>query len=414
MLLHFLYYCLADYALIALIVKLIFLELSMAHYMEPLGRGPLLVFLGLFLSLRITHVVYMRYQWTNFPLNWLQGTIKKLRKGKKDSLRWKEILVKDIQVGDIVRMRYCDTSPIDLLILDTSEQRYKENILKTNERKITGQNKTIIKRAVRDLGLRSLNYVVAPKEYLSKLGKKLNGLIEYDPPSGDKNNFWGIFKLKNDPKVTQLTEENLLLAGSKLYSKEVIGMVLYTGDNCMIFQRNQFDKYESGMRRIKQARIFKIMNDIIFFCASLSLAISIIFLLTMLTDKDSYGMIRAIEKIMIGFNGFKKYLAILTFVLNLIPWPAKFLFEVGCIIYAIKIKNMENEGKEIVDLDQSNIIEKQSPNHEYNRQIKIRSGSGNRRKSNFQNPSPNSKASDDTSPLSQRVNTRRKTSGTCD
>jgi magnesium-transporting ATPase (P-type) len=407
---HFFHYCLADYSFLALIIKLIFLEVSMAHYMEPIGRIPLLIFIGLFLFLRVTHVVYMRTQWSNFPLNWLHGTIKKLRKGKKDSLRWKEILVKDIQVGDIVRMRYCDTSPVDLLILDTSEQRYKENILKTNERKNSGQNKTRIKRAVRDLGLRSLNSVIAPKEYLSKLGKKLNGYIEYDPPSGNKNNFWGIFKLKNDPKVTQLSEENLLLGGSKLYSKEVIGMVLYTGDNCMIFQRNQYDKYESGTRRNKQAKIFSIINNMILFCTGLSIIISIIFLLTMITDKDSYNMIRAIEKILIGFNGAKKFIAILTFSMNLIPWPTKILLEVSCIIYAFRIKHFNSPGKEISNLDQS-IIEKQSTFQDNPRNLKTRSASNNRRKSNYHTGSPNSKASDDPSPINQRVKNRRKTTG---
>jgi magnesium-transporting ATPase (P-type) len=353
----------------------------------------------------------MRVQWHRFPLNWLQGTIKKLRKTKKDSLRWKEILVKDIEVGDIVRMRYCDTSPVDLLILDTSEQRYKENILKANERKMIGQNKTIIKRAVRDLGLRSLNLVVAPKEYLSKLGKKLNGYIEYDPPSGNKSNFWGIFKLKNDPKVTQLSEENLLLAGSKLYSKEVIGMVLYTGDNCMIFQKNQFEKYEAQSRRIKVPKVLEIVNLLVVLSTFLSLIASIIFILTLVTDKNSFTLVKSIETIVIGYNSFKKFLAILTFCMNVIPWPAKIIVEVVCIIYAMKIRKMQQLNKEPVDLNLSGILEKHpSLSPETNKQLKTRSGGNSRRKSNYITGSPNSRTSDDSSPF--RSQQRRKTSGT--
>jgi hypothetical protein len=410
---HLFFYCLEDYTFIAMLVKIIFLEVSNAHYMEPLGRITLIVALLLMFAIRVFHVVYMRFQYVSFPLNWLQGSIKKLRKGKKDSLRWKEIMVKNIQVGDIIRMRYCDTSPVDLLVLDTSEQRYKENILKTNERKVNGENKTKIKRAIRDLGLRSLNFVVAPKDYLIKLGKKLNGYIEYDPPTGNKNNFWGIFKLKNDPKVTQVSEENILLAGSKLYSKEVIGMVLYTGDNCMIFQRNRSKKYESAERRVKQASIFKTANRLVLLCSGLSLVTSVIFMLTLLTDDDTFRMVKAVENITIGFNGPKKFFAILTFCMNLIPWPAKIVLEVSCLIFAIRIKYFGIPGKEeIAKAQQPTPVTPTISQQENSRNSKSRAGSHSRRKSNYVTSlSPVSKVSDEGSPITPRANFRRKTSG---
>lgn len=410
---YYLQYCLADYSLLALIIKLLLLEVSESHYMEPFGRVPLLVVIILSLVLRTTHLVYMRIQSVAFPLNWMQGTIKKLRKGKNDNLRWKEIQVNEICVGDIIRMRYCDTSPVDLLVLDTSEQRYKENILKTNERKINGENKIKIKRAVRDLGLRSLSSVVAPKEYLIKLGKKLNGYIEYDPPSGNKTRFWGVFKLKNDPKVSELTEDNLLLAGSKLYSKEVIGMVMYTGDNCMIFQRNRFKKHELAQRRIKQAKIFVIINRLVLFCSAISVLLSIIFMLTMITDRDSLKMIRSIESVLIGFNNFKKFIAMLSFCLNLIPWPAKLLVEIACIIYTVRIKHFTIPGREKPVKAPTNPVEKSAASPEMSlKGTRLRSGSVSRRKSQHNlMHSPNSKTSDDSNLNTPRAKFRRKTSG---
>ena len=106
------------------------------------------------------------------------------------------------------------------MILDTSEQRYNDNILKTNERKLKGENRVRIKRAVRNFDIRNNTQVVNSRDYLSKLSKKMNGYIEYDQPSGFIEHITGIFKLKNDPKVTNITEENILFCGSKLYSKE--------------------------------------------------------------------------------------------------------------------------------------------------------------------------------------------------
>ena len=88
--------------------------------------------------------------------------------------------LKDIKVGDIVQMKYCSICPFDLLILDTSEQRYNDNILKTNERKLKGENRVRIKRAVRNFDIRNNSQVVNSREYLTKLSKKMNGYLEYD------------------------------------------------------------------------------------------------------------------------------------------------------------------------------------------------------------------------------------------
>jgi hypothetical protein len=48
----------------------------------------------------------------------------------------------------------------------------------------------------------------------------------------------GSFKLKNDPKSIGLTDENVLFCGSKLFGAEVIGLVLYTGQDTRVFQQN--------------------------------------------------------------------------------------------------------------------------------------------------------------------------------
>lgn len=220
MMVHLWQYCIKDYTIAALLLKLICLEASGSGYVEPLGTATILVLILILLILRLVHVLYMYKQAKAFPINWQQGVIKKLRKSKNDSVKWKEININSIAVGDVIRLKYCSISPADLLILDTSEQRYRENILKVNQRKIQGENRAKIRRAVRDLGIRTAGQAMSQKEYLQRLSKKLNGYIEYEPPCGIRKNFSGIFKLKNDPKVSHLSDDNLLLAGSKLYSSE--------------------------------------------------------------------------------------------------------------------------------------------------------------------------------------------------
>jgi magnesium-transporting ATPase (P-type) len=209
-----------DFTIAALVLKLVCLEASRAEYKEPIGRATILVLIAILLLLRLVHAAYTYRQAKSFPINWQNGSIKKLRKGKGDSARWKDTSISSLAVGDVVRLKYCNICPADLLVLDTSEQRYRENILKVNQRKIQGENRAKIRRAVRELGIRSTGQAMSQKEYLAKLCKKLNGYIEYEPPCGTRKRFSGIFKLKNDPKVSHLSDDNLLLAGSKLYSNE--------------------------------------------------------------------------------------------------------------------------------------------------------------------------------------------------
>lgn len=67
---------------------------------------------------------------------------------------------------------------------------------------------------------------------------KLVGQIEYCSPEERSSNVFGSFKLKNDPKAIRITDENILYCGSKLLGAEVIGLVLYTGQDTKVFQQN--------------------------------------------------------------------------------------------------------------------------------------------------------------------------------
>lgn len=123
-------------------------------------------------------------------------------------------------MGDIVSMRYCDVLPFDMLILDSTDQRFSENIVRVNERQITGRNYITMKRAIRNFDIKSINTDFKNKEYTSHLLRALSGHVEYDCPTKNSFKFNGIFKLKNDPKVTKIIDENIVYGGSKIYSRQ--------------------------------------------------------------------------------------------------------------------------------------------------------------------------------------------------
>jgi magnesium-transporting ATPase (P-type) len=406
---HLLYFFFTDYITMAILLKLVCLEISEVHYTEPIGRYPILVFLGIYFFLRVFHVSYKYKQAHSFPINWRNNKIRKLRKGKADAVRWKEIFVKNLKVGDIVRMKYCNVCPADLLILDTSEQRYKEYVLQTNQRKIKGQNKSKIKRSVRDLGIRTAQ-LMAQKEYLGKLCKKLNGYVEYNPPNGLKQKFNGTFKLKNDPKVTHLTEDNLLLAGTKLYSSEMVGMVMYVGKDCSVFQKNFIEQWKTDKRRPKQAFMFKLLNKAIIGLLSLSLIFSLVNVILMATAEETYTMVKAIETHTIGFNIVKKFLAIFTICINLVPWSLRIVIEIVLIVNAYKIKYMQYV-KLVKPVELLHEMEK-AQSIDSSRSVRTRHSLNIKRKSSYNLGTQLShKSTPDDSPTTPRPSIRRSTTG---
>lgn len=133
---------------------------------------------------------------------------------------WNRVPISDMNVGDIVKLSYCSVAPVDLLILDTSESSYNEKVLKTNERKISGQNYISIKRSIRNLNLGVSNENFNDPEYIVNLKRSLNGFVQYSSPQSKKEGLLGAFKLRNDPKVTRIRAENILFSGSKLFTTE--------------------------------------------------------------------------------------------------------------------------------------------------------------------------------------------------
>ena len=335
---HTMYRTASDFAIVLFCIKIVLLAICKSDYMDPLDTPVYVIILIAAFGMRLLQSGYSYWLAVSYKGSWEKSTLKKHRRMKKDQLAWREIRLSKVQVGDIVRVKYCEVCPADLLILDTSEQRYNDNIFKTNERKIKGENRIRIKRAIRNLDLKQSALDTKSPEYLSRLTRTLNGYIEYEPPSGTTERFSGEFKLKNDPKITNITDENILFCGSKLYSKEVVGMVLYTGNHTKIFQKNYIQKY--GMHRIvyKTSRIGRYARNYSLLFLGVSVLLSSIFMIVLYTQSGLLETIQAIEARLVGFSHFKKYLSILTFLLNFIPAPMIIVQDVYCLLVSLLMR----------------------------------------------------------------------------
>jgi magnesium-transporting ATPase (P-type) len=170
---------------------------------------------------------------------WSRRSIQKLKPLTDGMFQWRNVKVFDLMVGDVIRLTEGTVSPADLLVLDTSQSRHSEKILYTNESKITGKSRTIIKTAVKNVSdfRLSQSKSLGEEERLSEFMQRLTGYIEYDPPSSQKISLKGTIKLKSDPKMTVFDSINVVLAGSKLYSEWMIGLVLFNGRNTKIMMK---------------------------------------------------------------------------------------------------------------------------------------------------------------------------------
>ena len=218
------------------------------------------------LIMRITLELVLRYanyaDTKSLENKWNKQSISKLSRGKKIKT-WMKVAVSELAVGDLVLLKPNTISPADMLILYTSDKLHSEMIVSVNERKITGMNRVSIKSAIcapPDLFSRIVSssedqlsseladacIILSSPAFVKDVTPKLVGQIEYCSPEDRVSSVLGSFKLKNDPKAIRITDENILYCGSKLLGAEVIGLVLYTGQDTRVFQQNSVQEHEQN------------------------------------------------------------------------------------------------------------------------------------------------------------------------
>jgi magnesium-transporting ATPase (P-type) len=155
-------------------------------------------------------------------------------KEKKDvSLLFKDVPGSDLKVGDIVQLTHGQVAPCDILLLNTSELHKNRYSCTVDTWFAAG--------TVRNEQKFALDTVRPFSKLFSSINTTLQGMsrltanIEYYPFS-QNDDFKGTFKLKSDPKVETLKNENLIRKGSTIHVAHVVGLVLYSGTSSLYYK----------------------------------------------------------------------------------------------------------------------------------------------------------------------------------
>jgi magnesium-transporting ATPase (P-type) len=142
-----------------------------------------------------------------------------------------------LSVGDVVYLRQGDTVPADIVLLDSQQLKHRSAITYVTTQAITGCSKALLKKSAY---LTQLQYRGIQKNNWSHYRQILSGKLTYENSSKDDGQFQAYLKLVRDPKVEQLTIENLIPRGSVIKtSLWVFGMVVYAGEDTKIMQMRQ-------------------------------------------------------------------------------------------------------------------------------------------------------------------------------
>lgn len=174
-----------------------------------------------------------------------------------------KVKIFQLDIGDLLLIRSGTISPADVLILDSSEFKMGRKIFYTNERRINGKNIFHTKASIRDMiKAESLSEYRSPQRTVKDLRTNINFKLTYDKPNANITNFRGLIKIDNDPKSYDITKSNILLCGTKLHTKWILGYVIYNGKNTKIMKRN-FRKKSSNF---KISEIETLCNKFTLFC----------------------------------------------------------------------------------------------------------------------------------------------------
>lgn len=109
----------------------------------------MVIFLLASVGLYVFIEVFNFYRIRKIEKLWDRKNIQKLSKGKKNIFTDRSS--HDIKIGDVVLIKANCTCPVDILILDTAEQRHSDKIAYVNERRLNGTRAIIVKKSVKNL-----------------------------------------------------------------------------------------------------------------------------------------------------------------------------------------------------------------------------------------------------------------------
>lgn len=284
------------------------------------------------------------------------------------SLEVRKVSANQIKVGDIVMIKAGTVAPADVLIIDTSASLHSEKIFHVSERKVTGDSAMIAKFAVRNLnedseikaeninpGLDQLALEIKETETRAKLPKqgsakvlkeaekmikKMTGQIEYDAPN-PRSEFAGTFKLRSDHKISRFGKENVMFCGTKLHTGWVIGMVIYSGINTKIMQKNISDfKWWQILNLTKRSSAEKMIDNIswVLLAAGFLYALSVSLISAssgLSAFFNTIGRVHQFPTCQGATCNFSGFLVTLSFCLEIVPIGLPLAKDLVCAYYCL-------------------------------------------------------------------------------
>lgn len=162
-----------------------------------------------------------------------------LQDGRFQSYKWK-----DVQVGDIVRLKKNDFIPADILLLSTSEPN---SLCYVETAELDGETNLKFK-----LGLKVTHEELQTEQQLSDY----DAMIECEEPNNRLDKFTGTMMWRNDSYSLDLS--NILLRGCTVRNTDIShAMVIFAGADTKIMKNG-------GKTRFKRTNIDRLMNYMVY------------------------------------------------------------------------------------------------------------------------------------------------------
>ncbi len=193
-----------------------------------------------------------------------------------------EVSNSDIFVGDLIRLKYDDICPCDLLILATSEDHHGRYICRVDTLFDDGKSARQRKEAV--TLTKSFAHWAEDERAIKYFLNRLNAKLNYKTNKKTKE-ISGSFKIKDDPKLENFDENKIIKRGTLLKSKWVIGLVLYNGK---LGRRTTIWEYMDLKPRLnkieRQIRNFTLISSVL--CLVATILCNLLYIRLRLADDD--------------------------------------------------------------------------------------------------------------------------------
>ena len=197
----------------------------------------------------------------------------------------------EIRVGNLVLVHRNEEVPADLIAICFAPNKQKCLVDMSH---LVGGMDYSIKKPVKDTQF----YLDSNDVHeISQLLTNLKFTVRVNDPVEDYTKFGGKLKIQNFPQASKLSEENLLLRGSKVKCEWILGFVVYTGMECNLYYKNIHTEAKASMLEKQLKKITLVFLGILVLLVAFSL-----FIRGLLTNIMAYSFLSDLCYSILNFN----------------------------------------------------------------------------------------------------------------